>query len=140
MKILFALTLCLLTINCSTRNKYPISSMDSTMNYEVETQAQLDQGNQRIKAFKEELLRQGFRLVSVSTFNSNKDSSREEVILEGEHGRLKKLRIRLVTNTGFQKEGPELSGGVYASISDEQSMQEYEEFSKRVDAIVTGYP
>lgn len=141
MKRLFALTFCaLLAINCSSRNKYPISGMDSTMNFNVETQAQLDQGNQRIRAFKEELLRQGFRLVSVSTFHSNEDSSREEVILEGHHGRLKKLRIRLVTNTSLKKEGPELAGGVYASISDEQTMREYEELSKRVDAIVTGYP
>lgn len=144
MKRLFALTFCaLLAINCSSRNKYPISGMDSTMNCNVETQAQLDQANRRIKAFKEELLRQGFRLVSVSTFNSSEDSSfnsREDVILAGQHGRLKELRITLVTNTSLQKEGPELAGGVYASISDEQTMQEYEELSKKVDALVTGYP
>ena len=135
MKRLFALTFfALLAINCSTRNKYSIGSMDSTMTFDAGTQAQLDQGNQRINAFKEELLRQKFRLVSASSFNS-----RQEVILEGQHGRLKKLRIRLVTNTSLEKEGPELAGGVYASISDEQTMREYEELSKKVDAIVTGY-
>ena len=136
MKRLFALPFfALLAINCSTRNRYPISSMDSTMTFDADTQAQLDQGNQRINAFKEELLRQKFRLVSVSSFNS-----REEVILEGQHGRLKKLRIRLVTNTSLEKKEPESAGGVYASISDEQTMREYEELSKKVDAIVTGYP
>ena len=136
MKKLLTLTVCaLLTINCAARKKYPIGSMDTTMNYYVETQAQLDQGNQRIDAYKEELLRQGFRLVSVSSFNS-----RKEFILEGQHGRLKQLRVRLVTNTSLEKEAPELAGGVYATISDELAMQEYEEFSKRVNAIVTGYP
>jgi len=45
-----------------------------------------------------------------------------------------------VTNTSLEKEGPELAGGVSASISDEQSMREYEELSKKVNAIVTGYP
>ena len=136
MKRLLALTfLALLVLNCSPRNRYPISSMDSTMTFDAVTQAQLDQGNQRINSFKEELLRQKFRLVSVSTINS-----REEVILEGQHGKLKKLRIKLVTNTSLEKEGPELAGGVSASISDEQSMREYEELSKKVNAIVTGYP
>lgn len=105
------------------------------MNYYVETQAQLDQGNQRIDAYKEELLRQGFRLVSVSSFNS-----RKEVILEGQQGRLKQLRVRLLTNTSLEKEAPELAGGIYATISDELAMQEYEELSKKVNAIVTGYP
>lgn len=42
------------------------------MTFDAVTQAQLDQGNQRINAFKEELLRQKFRLVSVSTINSEK--------------------------------------------------------------------
>ncbi|HEY0765471.1 MAG TPA: hypothetical protein VGD61_24045 [Pyrinomonadaceae bacterium] len=109
--------------------------MDSTMTFDAATQAQLDQGNQRINSFKEDLLRQKFRVVSVSTINS-----REEVILEGQHGRLKKLLIRLVTNTSLEKEGPELAGGVSASISDEQSMREYDELSKKVNAIVTGHP
>ena len=141
MKRLFALTLyALLAINCSNRNTYPVSSMGSTMNFDADTQAQLDQGNQRINAFKGELLRQGFRVVTSSTFHSSEGSSREEVILEGQHGRLKKLRITLVTSTGLQKEGPDLAGGVYASISDEQTMREYQELSKKVSAIVTGNP
>lgn len=141
MKRLFALTLyALIAINCSNRNTYPISSMGSTMNFDADTQAQLDQGNQRINAFKDELLRQGFRQVSSSTLHSSEGSAREEVILEGQHGRLKKLRITLVTNTGLQKEGPELAGGVFASISDEQTRQEYEDLYKKVSAIVTGNP
>jgi hypothetical protein len=50
----------------------------STLTYGVGTQTELDQANQRINAFKEELLRQGFRQVSVSF-----SDSKEEFILEG---------------------------------------------------------
>ena len=142
MKRLFTLTFCaVLALSCATRNKFPLSSMDSKMNFHVGTQAELDQGNQRINAFKEELIQQGFRLVSTSTFHSSSNSSsnsRKEVILDGQHGRSKKVRITLLTNTSLEDEGPDLAGGVYAAISDEQAMQEYDELYKKVVGIVTG--
>ena len=84
MKRLVSLTLCaLLAISCSTGygNSY---SKGSTMTHRVRTQAELEQGNQRINAFKQELLRQGFREVSVAS-----SDSKEEFILEGRDGRLK---------------------------------------------------
>ena len=140
MKRLFTLTFCaLLALTCATRNKFPISSMNTTMTFHAGTQAELDQGNQRINAFKEELLQQGFRQVSSSTFHS-RFNSRKEVILEGEHGRLKKVRITLLTSTSLEEKEPELAGGVHASISDEQGMQEYNELYKKVEGIVTGRP
>ncbi len=148
MKRLFTLTFCaLLTLTCVNRNKFPLSSMNSTMNFHAGTQAELDQGNQRLNAFKDELLQQGFRVVSTSTFHSGSDSgsdsssnSRKEVILDGQHGRLKHVRITLLTNTSLVDEGPELAGGVYADISDEQAKQEYDELYKKVAGIVTGRP
>ena len=135
MRRLFPLTLCaLLTINCSTGygNSY---SKGSTLTYGVGTQTELDQANQRINAFKEELLRQGFRQVSVSFSNS-----KEEFILEGQYGRLKDLRVTLRTNKRLEKEEPELAGGIHASISDEQADQEFEELYKKVITVVTGQP
>ena len=147
MKRLFTLTFCaLLALSCANRNKFPISNMGSTMNFHAGTQAELDQGNQRINAFKEELLQQGFRLVSTSTLHSSSNlssnsssNSRKEVILDGQHGRLKQVRITLLTSTGLVDEGPDLSGGVYAAINDEQDMQEYNELYKKVEGIVTGH-
>lgn len=135
MKRLFALTLCgLLAINCSTGygNSY---SKGSTMTYSVGTQAELDQGNQRINAFKEELLRQGLREVSVSF-----SDSKEEFILNGQYGGLKDLRVTLRTNKRLEKEEPELAGGIHASIRDEQADHEFEELYKKVISVVTGQP
>jgi hypothetical protein len=134
MKRLFALTLCgLLAINCSTGygNSY---SKGSTMTQGVGTQAELDLANQRINAFKEELLRQGFRQVSASFSNS-----KEEFILEGQYGRLKDLRVTLQTNKRLEKEEPELAGGIRASITDEQADKEFEELYKKVVFVVTGH-
>jgi hypothetical protein len=133
MKRFFALTLCtLLASNCSagSGNSY---TKGSTMTYSVGTQTELDQGNQRINTFKEQLMRQGFRQVSVSF-----SDSKEESILEGEHGRLKDLRVTLRTNKRLEEEEPELAGGIHAFIRDEQADQEFEELYKKVVSVVTG--
>ena len=105
------------------------------MTYTVGTQVELDQGNERINAFKEELLRQGFREVSASF-----SDSKEEFILEGQYGRLKDLRVTLWTNKRLQKEEPELAGGIHAFIRDEQADQEFEQLYKKVTSVVTGQP
>ena len=105
------------------------------MTYGVGTQAELDQANQRINAFKQDLLRQGFRTVSISS-----SDSKEESILVGQYGRLKDLRVTLRTNQRLEKEEPEVAGGIDASISDEQANQEFEELYKKVSTIVTGQP
>ena len=105
------------------------------MTCSVGMQAELDQGNQRINAFKEELLRQGLREVSASS-----SDSKEEFILEGQYGRLKDLRVTLRTNKRLQKEEPELAGGIHASIRDEQADQEFEELYKKVMSVVMGQP
>ena len=137
MKRLFALTLCaLLASNCSAGSGYGNSySKGSTMTHSVGTQAELDQGNQRINTFKEELLRQGFRQVSVSS-----SDSKAEFILEGQYGKLKDLRVTLRTNKRLEEEAPELAGGIHASIRDEQAGQEFEELYKKVISVVTGQP
>ena len=63
------------------------------MAYSVATQAELDAGNQRINQFKQELLRQGFHEVSVSfsdkTFSTSLVNSNEEVVHEGQYGKLR---------------------------------------------------
>jgi len=92
------------------------------MRYSVGTQAELDEANQRINAFKDDLLRQGFHAVSVSTSDSI-----EEFILEGQYGRLKDLRVTLRTNKRLEKDGPEVAGGIHTSIRDGQADQEFEE-------------
>ncbi len=137
MKRLFTVTLlAFLATNCSTgHGNYSNYSKSSTMTHSVGTQAQLDQGNQRINAFKQELLQQGFREVSVSF-----SDSREESILKGEHGRLRDLRVTLQTNTRLEEEEPELAGGIEASIKDEQADKEFEELYKKVVYVVTGHP
>ena len=137
MKRLFALTLCaLLASNCSTGYRKSYGSKGSTMTYGVGTQAELDEANQRINAFKQDLLRQGFRTVSVSF-----SDSKEESILEGQYGRLKDLRVTLQTNERLEKEAPEVAGGrIHASISDEQADREFEELYKNVITVVTGRP
>lgn len=105
------------------------------MTYGVGTQAELDQANQRINAFKQDLLRQGFRTLSISS-----SDSKEEFILVGQYGRLKDLRVTLRTNKHLEKEEPEVAGGIDASINDEQADQEFEELYKKVSTIVTGQP
>ena len=136
MKRLFALTLCaLLASHCSTEYRKSYGSKGSTMTYGVGTQAELDEANQRINAFKEDLLRQGFRTVSVSF-----SDSKEESILEGQYGRLKDLRVTLQTNKRLEEDAPEVAGGIHASISDEQADREFEELYKNVITVVTGQP
>ena len=136
MKRLFALTLCaLLASNCSTEYRKSYGSKGSTMTYGVGTQAELDEANQRINAFKEDLLRRGFRTVSVSF-----SDSKEESILEGQYGRLKDLRVTLQTNKRLEEDAPEVAGGIHASIGDEQADREFEELYKNVITVVTGRP
>jgi hypothetical protein len=136
MKRLFALTLCaLLTSNCSTGYRRSFGSKGATMTYSVGTQDALGEANQRINTFKEDLLGQGFRTVSISS-----SDSKEEFILDGQYGRLKDLRVTLQTNKRLEKEGPEVAGGIHASISDEQADQEFEELYKKVITVVTGRP
>jgi hypothetical protein len=105
------------------------------MTYRVGTHAELDEANQRINAFKEDLLRRGFRTAAASF-----SDSKEEFILEGQYGRLKDLRVTLRTNKRLEKEEPELAGGIHASICNEQADQEFEELYKKVVIVVTGQP
>lgn len=136
MKKLFALTLCvLLTSSCHPRQGYFPTGKGSTMTLSVQTQAELDQANQRINAYKQELLRQGFREVSISTSNSAEVS-----VLEGRYGRLKDLVVTLKTNQQLEEDKPEVSGGIHASLSDPEADKEFEDLYKKVVLVVTGRP
>ena len=132
MKKLFALTLALLlATSCALRHENSYSS--KTMTNKVGTQDQLDQGNQRINAFREELLRQGFREVSASF-----SDSKEVFVLAGQYGRLKDLRVTLQTDNRLEEDKPELAGGIAATITGEQANHEFEELYKKVVFVVTG--
>ena len=136
MKLLIALTLsALLTTNCYSPGQYVPSGKGSTMNFSVGTQAELDEANQRINAFHQALLKEGFREVSVSS-----SDSAEEVVLEGQHGRLKDLHVTLKTNKRLEEDKPEVSGGIHAYITDEQADKQFEELYAKVVAVVTGRP
>jgi hypothetical protein len=145
MKRLFALTLfALLAINCSRGNSaVPNSSKGSTMTYSVNTQAELDAANQRINNYKQELLRQGFREVSVAladkTVSTSITDEKEQVVLEGQYGKLQDLRVTLWTSKWLQKDQPQLGGGVNASLIDEQAERDFNELYKRVAFVVTGH-
>jgi len=136
MKKLFALTLCvLLTSSCHPRQGYFPTGKGSTMTLSVQTQAELDQANQRINAYNQELLRQGFREVSISTINSAEVS-----VLEGRFGRLKDLVVTLKTNQQLEEDKPEVSGGIHASLSDPEADKEFDDLYKKVVLVVTGRP
>jgi len=144
MKKLLTLTLFgLLTISCSHGNRGAATSFkDSSMTFTAGTQAELDAGNQRIKDYRQELLRQGFHEVSTSLTTKSGESpeinSKEEFVLEGRYRNLKDLRVTLWTTKRLEKEGPELGGGISASISDAQADRDFEELYKRVSFVVTG--
>ena len=136
MRKLIALTLCtLLTTTCYPRGQKAPLDKGSTMTFGVGTQAELDQANERINAFHQALLKQGFREVSVSSSNSA-----EEFVLEGQHGRLNNLRVTLKTNKRLEEDKPEVAGGIHASIPNEQADKEFEELYAKVVAVVTGRP
>ena len=142
MKTLLALTLFgLLAINCSCEYRANTSSSKgSTMTYSVGTQAELDAANQRIKEYKQELVKQGFREVSTSFSDTSGvfSNSKEEVVFEGQYGTLKNLRVTLWTSTRLQKEQPQLGGRVNASLPNEQAERDFEELYKKVVYVVTG--
>jgi CRISPR/Cas system-associated protein endoribonuclease Cas2 len=145
MKRLLALTLfALLAISCS-RGNSGVShwSKGSNLTSSVGTQAELDAANRRVAEFKQELLRQGFHEVSTSFYDKTVDTSlsnsKEESVLEGQHGRLRDLRVNLWTTKVLQKDQPQLGGGIHASISDDQADREFEEFYNRVVFVVTGH-
>jgi len=144
MKRLLTLTLFgLLAIGCAGGNRgAATSSKNSTMTYSAGTQAELDAGNQRINAYRQELLQQGFHEVSVSstseTANTSYVNSKEEFVLEGHYRNLKDLRVTLWTTKRLEKDQPELGGGVRASINDEQADRDFEELYKKVSFVVTG--
>ncbi len=137
-KLLTLTVLALLAISCDVSR----SSKGSSMAYSVATQAELDAGNQRINQFKQELLRQGFHEVSVSfsdkTFSTSLVNSKEEVVLEGQYGKLRDLRVTLWTTKLLEKEQSQLGGGIQASLSDEQADRDFDELYKKVSFVVTG--
>jgi hypothetical protein len=141
MKQTFTLTLCaLLTISCAiaigcSTATYQVKSLTkgATMTYGVGTQSELDEGNRRITAFKDELLHQGFRQVSVSDSNT-----KDEFVLEGLHGTLRDLRVTLWTGKTLLTDAPELGGGIQAFVKDEQADREFEELYQKVVVVVTG--
>src|SRR6476646_669706 len=131
-KLFTLMLLALIAIGCSL--KYagtPRNSKDKSMTSTFETQAQLDDGNQRIRDFKQQLLQQGFHEVSVG-YSSSPSDSQAEFTLEGKYGTLKDVRVTLQTRTQLQKDQPELRGGVKAGIRDEQADRDFEELYKKV--------
>jgi len=144
MKKSLVLTLfALLAISCSRANSSVAhSSKGSTMTYSASTQAELDAANKRIKDYQQELLKQGFREVSVGFSNKTVSTSvtgeNELVILEGQYGTLKDLRVSLWTSKWLQKDQPQVGGRVNASLSDEQAERDFNELYKRVSSVVTG--
>ena len=144
MKRLLALTLfALLAISCSRGNSSVThSSKGSTMTYSVNTQAELDAANKRINEYKQELMRQGFREVSVAfsdkTVSTSIVDEKEEIVYEGQYGTLKDLKVTLSTSKWLQKDQPQISGRVSASLSDEQAERDFNELYKRVAFVVTG--
>jgi hypothetical protein len=142
MKRLLTLTLFgLMTISCSRGNSdFARLSKGSSMTYSVGTQAELDAANQRIKGYRQELMRQGFREVSSSFTDTTGigPNSKEEVVLEGQYGKLKDLRVTLWTTKRLEKDQPQLGGGVRASIKDEQADRDFEELYTKISFVVTG--
>ncbi len=122
----------LLAIGCSGEKSY---GKGSTMSSTVATQDQLNEGNQRINEFKQELLMKGFREVS-----SSSSDSKEQVILEGRYGALKDLKVTLWTGKRLEMKEPQLGGGIHASIVSKEAEQEFEELYRRVVSIVVGEP
>ena len=144
MKRLLALTLfACLAISCSRGNSsVSHSSKGSSMTYSVGTQAELDAANQRIREYKQELLRQGFHEVSVSFFDKTSDTSivdeKEQVVLEGQYGNLEDLQVTLWSSKWLQKDQPQLGGGIQASISDDQGDRDFEALYQKICFVVTG--
>ena len=144
MKRLLALTLfALLAISCSRgHGAVSSSSKDSSMTNTVSTQAELDAANRRVNEFKQELLRQGFHQISVSSSDETSDTSivneTEHVVLEGQYGTLQDLRVTLWSSKWLQKDQPHLGGSVKASIVDDQADRDFEALYKKVCFAVTG--
>lgn len=145
MKRMLTLTLfALLAISCNRGHSfYSTSSKGSSMTFNPGTQAELDAANQRIKNYRQELLRQGFHEVSTSlntqTANTSYVNSKEQFVLEGQYRNLKDLRVTLWTSERLVKEESPLGGGIHASINDEQDDRDFEELYKQVSLVVTGY-
>ena len=143
MKKLLTLTLFgLLAISCTRGNSsFSRGSKSHSMTYSASTQAELDAGNQRINDYRQELLQQGFR--EVSSFSTNTSgaapNSKEEFVLEGQYRNLKDLKVTFMTTKLFEKDQPQLKGGVDASINNEQAERDFEELYKKVVFVVTGY-
>jgi hypothetical protein len=129
-RVFALIAFCLLAMGCSGQQS---SGKGATMSNTVTTQAELNEGNQRINEFKQELLRRGFRVVS--SFSSE---SKEQVILEGRYGALKDLEVTLWTGNRLETKEPQLGGGIHASIAGKEAEQEFDEFYKRVVKVVVG--
>ena len=142
MKRLFALTLiALLAISCS-YHKTPTHSKSMSMSFSVRTQAELDAAKERMSEFKQQLLRQGFREVAASSSDVHVSvpvtHSKEQLVLAGQYGTLKDLRVTLLTVKNVQDAQADLIGDVSASYFDEQGNRDFEEVYKKVSFVVTG--
>lgn len=132
-KRVFVLIACgLLAIGCSRLNP---PGKGRTMSFTVSTQDQLNEGNKRINDFKQELLTQGFRVVS-----SSESDPKEQVILEGRYGALKDLKVTLWTGKQLEMNEPQLGGGIHAYMVSKEAEQEFDELYRKVVLIVTGRP
>lgn len=146
MKRLLALTLfALLAISYSCRyNHTPNHSRSMSMSYSVRTQAELDAANQRMSEFKRQLLQQGFREVAALPSDEQVSvpvpHSKEQLVLQGQYGTVKDLRVTLWTIKHLEETQTDLAGGVSAAFSDEQANRDFEELYKKVAFAVTGQP
>src|ERR1044071_8187549 len=131
-KRVFVLIACsLFATGCLTEGRR--DHMSSSMTFIASTQNQLSEGNQRINEFKQDLLNQGFHVVS-----SSSSDSKEEVILKGHYGKLKDLEVTLWTGKRLDVKEPSLGGGIQAFIASEEAKREFKELYRKVESIVEG--
>jgi hypothetical protein len=64
--------------------------------------------------------------------------SKEQLVLAGQYGTLKDLRVTLLTVKNVQDAQADLIGDVSASYFDEQGNRDFEEVYKKVSFVVTG--
>jgi len=130
-RITLAFAICSLLV-ISGSAQHPMNKA-ATISYAADTQQHLDECNQRLNEFKQELLSKGFREVS-----SSKSDSEDQAMLKGDYGALKDLEVTLWTFKQADSEKSRIIARIKAYVEGEEASREFNRLRKKIDSLPTG--
>jgi hypothetical protein len=119
-----------IAVSCDGRS---VPSKATYSTFTAGNEAEVREGSRRTREYEQELLHQGFRVISTT----NSDLS-EKIDLKGDYKDLKNVEIRLSIGKKLEMKGPYFGGDLRAFLPDSTAEREFEEMEKRLHLAIQG--